>query len=579
MSSYKNFQSDNQKHINKNGRTNIYNPDFTPAVSSKSLKDNNNFLNNIHKWKDFFAWMIFYPDLFLDLISPPTGGIKLDLDQRLFLRVMTRFAGIYGVFPRGWSKTYLEILGMYIIAIAHPNIKMSITAQTKENAANLLRDKHGEIVTHFPLLENEVFKTNFSKDGASVEFTSGAVINILANAQSSKGNRRHRINVEESALLDDFLFQDVLRPIPSEARRTIGKLAIVNPEELNGTINFFTTSGYRGSSEYSRNIIMFKEMCELKGKFVFGADWRLANHFGRGMPKSEILSIRDNSSPIAFDQNYLSKWTGCSDGALVDMNKMISLRILDTPKFKKEKSNEEFFISVDVARSLNNKNCMTIVTVLQVKRNKNNKITQVLLVNIIGISNTLHFSIQASEIKKIKRLYDARICVVDCNGVGGGLKDYLMDESFDENGDSLGCWDSVNTDDIPKVKATDKCLFIMLQQGMINTDVINSFVDMINSGKLKILEKKQNSDYNLKDKENYIENIIPFIQTDELIEEVSNLQLKQLPLGKLTVEPIVKKIGKDRYAALAYGLYYIKTFEDNIYIEENESIDDYFQMF
>ena len=41
------------------------------------------------------------PDLFLDLITPETGGIRLDLDQRVFIRVLVRFASVYGVFPRG----------------------------------------------------------------------------------------------------------------------------------------------------------------------------------------------------------------------------------------------------------------------------------------------------------------------------------------------------------------------------------------------------------------------------------------------------------------------------------------------
>ena len=35
----------------------------------------------------------------------------------------------------------------------------------------------------------------------------------------------------------------MLEPIPNIPRRTIGREALVNPEELNGQINFFTTSG------------------------------------------------------------------------------------------------------------------------------------------------------------------------------------------------------------------------------------------------------------------------------------------------------------------------------------------------
>lgn len=42
-----------------------------------------------------------YPDLFLDLIKPKSGGIKLHSDQRTFMRIAVRFLSMYGVYPRG----------------------------------------------------------------------------------------------------------------------------------------------------------------------------------------------------------------------------------------------------------------------------------------------------------------------------------------------------------------------------------------------------------------------------------------------------------------------------------------------
>lgn len=140
-------------------------------------------------------------------------------------------------------NTFLEVLGMYIVATFHPYVELSLTAQTKENASNLIESKHREIIKFYPLLGAEVAKAKFSKDDAEIIFTSGGRIDVLANQQSSKGQRRHRLNIEESALLNNELFQDCLEPIPNQPRRTIGKLATVNPEELNGQINFFTTSG------------------------------------------------------------------------------------------------------------------------------------------------------------------------------------------------------------------------------------------------------------------------------------------------------------------------------------------------
>lgn len=57
--------------------------------------------DNLDKWVDFLSWCRWNYDLFLDLITPSSGGIRLDLDQRVFLRSLSRFYRCYGVFPRG----------------------------------------------------------------------------------------------------------------------------------------------------------------------------------------------------------------------------------------------------------------------------------------------------------------------------------------------------------------------------------------------------------------------------------------------------------------------------------------------
>lgn len=572
MSSYKNFQSDNMKYDYKETRTNIFNPNFTPTVSAKGLKQEDSFTKNLNKWKDFVSWCLWMPDLFLDLITPEQGGIRLDLDQRVFLRSLTRFLSVYGVFPRGWSKTFLEVLGSYIVCTFIPDIDIALTAQTKDNAAGLVEAKHREIIRFYPLLANEVVKSKFQKDSVEVLFSSGGRLDVLANSQSSKGNRRKRLQIEESALLNNDLFQDALEPIVNIPRRTIGKMAIVNPEELNGQINFFTTSGFRGSDEFERNILMVDDMAELKGKIVIGSDWKLACGFGRGETKSQILDKKTKLSPIFFAQNYESKWVGCVDNALVDINKLLNLRSLSKAKIKAMKK-EEIILGIDVARSQDTSNNQSSVSVLEIKRNKNNKITQIMLINIVNISNALNFTAQAIEIKKIKQNYNAKMVVVDSNGLGVGLVDELMKETFDVNtGESLGCWDTVNTEAQPEVNNAEKCIFDLKPQSA-NSEVIVSFIDMVESGKLRLLVKKTDADYDINDKDNYIENVLPFVQTDFFVEEVSNLQLKHMNSGKVTVEKVIKRINKDRYSATAYGLWYIKNFEDNVYQEELDEFE------
>jgi len=146
-----------------------------------------------------------------------------------------------------------------------------------------------------------------------------------------------------------------------------------------------------------------------------------------------------------------------------------------------------------------------------------------------------------------------------------GLCDELMKDTIDPNtGESLGCWDTMNTDMRPEVDNSPRILYDLKVQG-VNSETIVAFIDMVESGKLRILEKRAHTDYSLTDRDNFETNVAPFIQTDFLLEEVANLQLEHLASNKLSLKRVVKKYNKDRYSSLSYGLWYIKNFEDNQY--------------
>lgn len=570
MSSYKNFQSNGAKHT-KN-RSDQRDPDFNNNIQMVSDLQVDSFTKNLHKYKDFVSWCRWNPDLWYDLITPETGGIRLDLDQRVFLRCIARFISTYGVFPRGYGKTLIEVMGMVHAAIFYPDIEISMTAQTLQNASSIFEDKWRELTRFYPLLKNEVSgNPSFTKDSAEVNFISGGRIDILANAQSSKGQRRKRLQIEESALLNNALFEDCLEPIPNVPRRTIGKEAMINPEELNGQINFFTTSGFRGSDEFERNLRMIDEMAELKGKIVLGSDWQLAVNYGRGEPKSAILDKKAKLSPTFFAMNYESKWVGASDGAIVNINKVIDLRTLSTPEFKSD-GKSEYILSVDVARSSSQNNNQTSISALKLKRNKDGKILKILLVNLINLPNGLNFTAQAIEVKRLKQIYNALAVIVDVNGVGAGLKDELLKDTVDPiTGDSLGCWDTINTDDEPESSDSEKIVYALTSQG-INHDIIVNFIDMVESNKLQLLVKNTDNNYDINDKE-HVKRIYPHTQTDLLLEEIANLKLKQLSSGKYTVEQLTKRVDKDRYSSLSMGLWYIKTFMDRV--KEKPQINPY----
>lgn len=545
-----------------------------------AIQDDSVFGKNLYNYYEFISWARWYPDLFIDLLRTEKSNFNMHFDQRVFLRSDVRFMNMYGTFSRGYAKTFNEVLSCVIVAILFPQIELAISAQTKENAADLLKSKFNEIRNKFPLIENELEKEpKFIKGDALIQFKNGSSIDAIANAQTTKGQRRRRLKIEEAALLNNELYQDALEPVTEVPRYTVGKMALVDPQELNQQIHFFTTSGFRGSDEYQRSIDMYDNMCELKGQIVLGASWMLPCWYGRGSNKSQILRKKSTSSPIAFAQNYEQEWVGSSDGALVDINKLMNCRTLTTPMINFNKLDEEFYLGVDVARSQKATNNQSSIAIGRVIRNKeSNRIVSIEIPNIMTVSNAMNFSAQACLVKKTKKNFLAKAVIADGNGLGAGLIDELLKESYDPiTGEYLGCWNTMNTDNQPEVRDAEKCLFDMKAQHF-QSKVVADFIDAVESGKLKLLEKKQDTDFSPKDKQNMDLRVLPYIQTDLLFEEIANLKLKHMTNGALSVEKVVKKVDKDRFSALSYLIFYITEYCSAIKSKKNNNCKNILSM-
>ncbi|AUN01661.1 hypothetical protein EXM90_11755 [Clostridium botulinum] len=240
---------------------------------------------------------------------------------------------------------------------------------------------------------------------------------------------------------------------------------------------------------------------------------------------------------------------------------------------------EEYVISVDVARSNSDNNNKTAIAILKIKRSKSDgNIRQVQIVNIIEPPNGLNYEEQSVIVKREFFKYGGdldlnksrvKAIVIDANIIGQGLVEKLLEDVTDfETNEELPALATINTDDKCKSDAP-KVIYALKAQG-INGDIIRTFIDYAESNKLKLLKQFDDIKDDLpKDCDSSkIEQAC--INTQFFIDEVANLKLKKTQTN-ISVEPMVKRIDKDRYSAIAYGLFYISLFLDN---QEDESYDD-----
>lgn len=583
MAKHENFKTKN--NTNTIDRTNIYDSAFETPLQP-SVVNTNIIQRNIPQWTEFCSFTRFYPDIFWDMITPKEGKrIYLDLYQRVMMRSLSRFAQSYFCMPRGSAKTLVEIMVLYHTAICFPGITLAITASTKESAVKIWKEKHDEILSFYPSIADEIRSQSFAKDNGKVEFQNSSVIDNLANAQSSKGLRRRRGSLEESALISKDLYEDAIEPVFNVPRTTMN--GEIDPTELNGQINRFSTSGYKNSDEYEKILTMTKEMVDLKGSYVFGTDWFVPVHFGR--QKKSVIDKARKGNIVRFRQNYLCDWIGASDGALINISKLIKARILPYPELECPKDKRgnldlcEYVLGVDVARSESESNNKTAIVVLKIIRNQDGVIRQIQVVNIIEPPNGLNFTEQSVVVKRTFYKYGGdldlsksrvKAIVVDANICGQGLVDRLLEDVTDpETNQELGCFGTINTEQRASVANAPALVYAMMAQGK-NADIIRAFIDSVESNKLKLVKPYDDIKDNLiKSEFDNIEIELACAQTHIFIDEVANLRLKKT-LTSTTVEQVIKRVDKDRYSATAYALYYI-----SLFLEKEQNNDEYDYVF
>lgn len=162
--------------------------------------------------------------------------------------------------------------------------------------------------------------------------------------------------------------------------------------------------------------------------------------------------------------------------------------------------------------------------------------------------------------------------VIDGNGLGRGLLDYLVKE------DRYPSYSVVNDDTYDKYKLPNSLPLIF--NVMSNTketnasNIHNNFMAVISNHDLKMLvseqvikEKSKN-----KDAEKIAELIIPHFETSQFIDEVMNLTYEARG-NKTVVKQVSKQMEKDRYSAVSYGLYYIYLEEQKNQQRKRETFD------
>ena len=532
--------------------------------------------------RKYVAFWREYPDLFVDFMVRGTrtevkdGEFCFYFYQRVFLRCVMRYQYVYAVFPRAYSKSFLTVMALMCRCILYPDAHLFVTSGGKEQGASILQSKVEEICKLIPSFEREIDwgrgKTLTGKDKVRYVFKNGSVLDNLAARESTRGQRRHGGVMEECVGIDDQILREVIIPVMAISRRAKDGTT-VESEPLNKSQIYITTAGYKGTYPYDRLIGFLVRMVTQPDRcIVLGGTWRTP--VGMGLQSKTFITDQKNEgtyNEASFEREYESKWSGTVEDAFFNGEHFTRNRKLLQPEYEhsgRSAAGAYYVLSVDVGR----KGCDSVVCVFKVTPQAQGPAIKS-LVNIYTMADE-HFEDQAIKMKKLFYKYKARTLVIDGNGVGLGLIDYMIKSQNDENGDFYPDFGVVNDDEgyYKKYRTANTefdAMYIIKANAPINTECHANAQSQLAAGKVKFLideraarEKLLGTAKGQKMKsEERAEYLQPFTLTSILKEEMMNLREENEGIN-IILKQANRGIRKDKFSAFEYGLYYIKQEED-----------------
>ena len=201
------------------------------------------------------------------------------------------------------------------------------------------------------------------------------------------------------------------------------------------------------------------------------------------------------------------------------------------------------------------------------------------------------FEQQAINIKKLFYKYKAKIAVIDANGLGAGLIDFMTKSQIDpESGDELmpfGVEGGTAEDAVEPYKkikgpgVEEDAIFLMKANTPINTEAHSYVQTQLFSGKIKFLIDEGQAKVKLMstkvgqnmDNDKRADYLMPFTLTTILREQMLNL-VEENEGVNIILKQSSRGIPKDKFSAFEYGLYYIKQEEDRKKKRKKRNIAD-----
>lgn len=198
-----------------------------------------------------------------------------------------------------------------------------------------------------------------------------------------------------------------------------------------------------------------------------------------------------------------------------------------------------------------------------------------------------HFEDQAIALKRLYYKYKAKALVIDANGLGIGLVDYMVKKQESDDGEILPDFGVINDEDGEYKKYRTEnteydAMYLIKANAPLNTEAHANLQTQLNAGKIrflieekiaksKLLNTQKGKAMSPEERNEYLK---PFVLTSILKEQMMNLREENEGVN-IILKQANRGIKKDKFSALEYAMYYIKIEEESKRKKRSRKFSDF----
>lgn len=529
-------------------------------------------------WSEFISYYRYYIDEFAcDIL-----GLKLYPFQRLILRAMGRYQNSMFIACRGLGKSWLTAVFFICVAILYPGISLGIASGTSQQARNVIIQKiKGELAKNENIKREIKFPIRTGSDDCYVEFKNGSEIRAITLAQDRGGDsaRSWRFNyllIDEARLVRDDITEEILIPMTKTKRPA----AIYHQKPERGKVIFISSAYLKTHDLYTRFKYHYEKMLEGSDDYyVCTLPYQVGVQAGI-FEEDDILKESDKPTMTKdkFDYEYKAIFVGSNNESYYPYELTEKCRTLEKCELEQPKrSKSEYIIVHDVAVSAARDADNACTHVIKLKPKVNGTYTKEVVYTKTHRGASLPEQRDFLRYLLHRQFPNCIKLVIDMRGNGEPLPSLFYEtwEYTDNKTNEVVEYPPLVLDDDEQGMQLKGA--IPMIRGITATHISNNTMytymkSCFEDESIKLLMPSTEVDELYKNQKVPFDEYSNFLQTDILIQELSNIKQTHSNAGNIIYDRIIKTTKRDRATSLAYGLSVINEME--IYNKKNYVEDD-----